>query len=667
MPAVVRATQADETGPDYREIRGEIRANSHGHDLTQPPADCYTRRMSEIAALLGRVVAGKFAIEEHVGGGAMGEVFRARHVVLDTAIALKIMRADIAKDPTFKQRFYREAKAASRLDHANSVRVIDFGVEPDGLVYLAMEFLHGHDLLSVLREEWPLPDTRIVDILVQTLAAVAVAHDLGIVHRDLKPENIMVSVGHEEDGVKPYHVKVCDFGIAKINDPRGFQSESGKALTSSGTLIGTPEYMSPEQARGDPLDARSDLYSIGIVLYQLLVGRVPFTAENALGVVLKQVTDEPVPPTQVRPGVNPRLEAICLRALKKSRDERYQSAKDMRRDLRGVFGYRPLSQGDDSGAHLPAVAPGVVDATSAATIVYAEGHAPTEPGPIGDFASKGTSDGTEVTLPIPVAHRYLGAIVGVAALALLLGAFAVVMATRAGDAREARATSDAASVSSVSSAAAANGASPVGAPVSTAATSVVAASAADPIAAAGGAASARALAPATTVAAKQAAAGAGGANAPRASAAVSSPPAATSRAAAASIGAPPVAAPPVAAPPAGDPHYNPAGAYVALGGLQRERVSESAIQSKMAALLPKLSGCYQSALMMAGAPVPGSAEIHMSIDDKGKVTAIVNAPKHPQFARCAQELLSNQSVPVSSLEGGSTMGATATQWLTLHP
>ena len=627
--------------------------------------------MSEIAALLGRVVAGKFAIEEHVGGGAMGEVFRARHVVLDTAIALKIMRPDIAKDPMFKQRFYREAKAASRLDHANSVRVIDFGVEPDGLVYLAMEFLHGRDLLSVLREEWPLPDTRIVDILVQTLAAVAVAHDLGIVHRDLKPENIMVSIGHEEDGVKPYHVKVCDFGIAKINDPRGFQSESGKALTSSGTLIGTPEYMSPEQARGDPLDARSDLYSVGIVLYQLLVGRVPFSAENALGVVLKQVTDEPVPPTQVRPGVNPRLEAICLRALKKSRDERYQSAKDMRRDLRGVFGYRPLSQGDDSGAHLPAVAPGVapgvVDATSAATIVYSEGHAPTEPGPMGDFAPKGTSDGTEVTLPIPVAHRYLGAIIGVAALALLLGAFAVVMATRNERAREARAASDAASTSS---AGAATGASPSDAPASTAAAPVVVGSAAEPIGAAGGAASARSFAPATTVAAKQAAAGAGGANAPRVSAAApasSSRAAASSAAAAAAILAAPVVAAPVAAPPAADPHYNPAGAYVALAGLQRERVSESAIQSKMAALLPKLSGCYQSALMMAGAPVPGSAEIHMSIDDKGKLTAIVNAPKHPQFARCAQDLLSNQSVPVSSLEGGSTMGATATQWLTLHP
>ena len=233
--------------------------------------------MSEIGALLGRVVAGKFTIEEHVGGGAMGEVFRARHIVLDTVIALKIMRQDIAKDAMFKERFYREAKAASRLEHPNSVRVLDFGVEPDGLVYIAMEYLHGRDLLAVLRDEWPFSDERIVDILVQTLAAVSVAHELGIVHRDLKPENIMVSVGADDDGARPYHVKVCDFGIAKLNDPRGLQTDSGKALTSSGTLIGTPEYMSPEQSRGDPLDARSDLYSIGIVLYQLLVGRVPFT------------------------------------------------------------------------------------------------------------------------------------------------------------------------------------------------------------------------------------------------------------------------------------------------------------------------------------------------------------------------------------------------------
>ena len=640
--------------------------------------------MSEIAALLGRVVAGKFAIEEHVGGGAMGEVFRARHVVLDTAIALKIMRPDIAKDPMFKQRFYREAKAASRLDHQNSVRVIDFGVEPDGLVYLAMEFLHGRDLLSVLREEWPLPDARIVDILVQTLSAVSVAHDLGIVHRDLKPENIMVSIGHEEDGVKPYHVKVCDFGIAKLNDPRGFQSESGKALTSSGTLIGTPEYMSPEQARGDPLDARSDLYSIGIVLYQLLVGRVPFSAENALGVVLKQVTDEPVPPTQVRPGVNARLEAICLRALKKSRDDRYQSAKDMRRDLRGVFGYRPASQTDESGPHLPAVAPARapadgLDASGAATIVYSDEHAATEPGDMRlspfasdapmksarsgggagvDFSSKGTSDGTEVTLPIPVAHRYLGAIVAVAGVALLLGAGAVLLASRSGDARDTTKTAASAvaadtapdtSSSSVAAGAGTGAASALPAPALPT-TSPGVTGAGRSAAAAGRAA------PGATVASKQAVA-----------AVVSAPHAgAAAQTASGTVASAPLAGPPVTTP-AVDPAYNPAGAYVVLGAMQRERVSESVMHGKMTAILPKLSGCYQSALMMAGAPVPGSAEIHMSIDDKGNVTAIVNAPKHPQFARCAQDLLANQKVPLSALEGGSTAGATVTQWLTLHP
>ena len=175
--------------------------------------------------------------------------------------------------------------------------------------------------------------------------------------------------------------------------------------------------MSPEQSRGDPLDARSDLYSVGIVLYQLLVGRVPFTAENTLGVVLKQVTDEPVPPSQVRPGVNPRLEAICLRALKKSRDERYQTAKEMRRDLRGVLGYRPNAGSDESGARLPAVAPNSADASSAITLVQAaDAEAVTEvdrskratedaaaaEGRKGDvdFAPKETSDGTELTLPI---------------------------------------------------------------------------------------------------------------------------------------------------------------------------------------------------------------------------------------------------------------------------
>ena len=165
----------------------------------------------------------------------------------------------------------------------------------------------------------------------------------------------------------------------------------------------------------------------------------------------------------------------------------------------------------------------------------------------------------------------------------------------------------------------------------------------------------RQAAPVATVASKQPVAAV--VSSPRGAGATSPPPAAPSA----------LAAAPAVATPAVDPTYNPAGAYVVLGAMQRERVSESVMHGKMTAILPKLSGCYQSALMMAGAPVPGSAEIHMSIDDKGNVTAIVSAPKHPQFARCAQDLLANQKVPVSALEGGNTTGATVTQWLTLHP
>ncbi len=607
--------------------------------------------MSEIGALLGRVVAGKFTIEEHVGGGAMGEVFRARHIVLDTVIALKIMRQDIAKDPMFKERFYREAKAASRLDHPNSVRVLDFGVESDGLVYIAMEYLHGRDLLAVLRDEWPFSDERIVDILVQTLAAVSVAHELGIVHRDLKPENIMVSIGADDEGTRPYHVKVCDFGIAKLSDPRGFQTDSGKALTSSGTLIGTPEYMSPEQSRGDPLDARSDLYSIGIVLYQLLVGRVPFTAENMLGVVLKQVTDEPVPPSQVRPGVNPRLEAICMRALKKSRDERYQTAKEMRRDLRGVLGYRPNAAGsDESGARLPAVATNGPDASSAVTLVQAadaeaitevdRSKRATEDAARGeeraDFAPKQTSDGTEVTLPIEATHRHLGAIAAVGLLALALGAAGVFLFAK----REEPSKVEAAPAGSVAPVApvAVVSQAPVEIGIPPLAVASVAPQVVPPVAP-------KVVA---SAAAKPSASVASGAKGMASASTVAAPSTSTSTSG------------------AGDPAYNPAGAYVVLGALQRERVREDVVQGKMNAALPKLSGCYRSALRMAGAAVPGSAEIHMSIDDAGNVTTFVNAPKLPQFARCAQEELAGVKIPTSALEPGSS-GATVTQWLTLHP
>ena len=302
----------------------------------------------EARDMIGRTIGGKFVIESRIGSGAMGDVFLAKHLALDTHIALKVMHEELARDPRFAERFHREARAASKLNHPNSVRVIDFG-EEKGTIYLAMELLSGRDLLKVLNEDWPVPPARIVAILSQSLGALAVAHDNGIIHRDLKPENIMIVPGKDDEGNAIDIVKVCDFGIAKISDSRSFQTEKGApALTQTGSLIGTPEYMSPEQARGDSLDPRSDLYSMGIVLYQLLCGDLPFTGENALGVVLKVVTDDPRAPSSVRSGVHAGLEAVCMKAIAKTRNDRFQTAKEMRAALRQALGHSSLPGYPDS-------------------------------------------------------------------------------------------------------------------------------------------------------------------------------------------------------------------------------------------------------------------------------------------------------------------------------
>ena len=304
------------------------------------------------ADLLGRTIGGKFLIEAILGSGAMGVVYRARQTGLDKVVAIKVMHTGLAFDKTFAARFHREAKAASRLDHPNSIRVLDFGQEPDGLLYIAMDYLDGRDLLDVINAEWPLSVARMVDILSQALSALAIAHDLGILHRDLKPENIMVLQVKGDDGRPADLIKVCDFGIAKIIEKStedGEKPERGK-LSTAGIVVGTPAYMSPEQAKGGVVDARSDIYAMGIILYQMLTMRVPFDAPTALSTLLRLLNEEPQAPSVLSSRVDPKLEAVCLKAMAKKPEDRYQSAREMRSALRAIVGLDMQSKSTLVGA-----------------------------------------------------------------------------------------------------------------------------------------------------------------------------------------------------------------------------------------------------------------------------------------------------------------------------
>jgi serine/threonine-protein kinase len=269
--------------------------------------------------LIGRSLPGGYLILELVGIGGMGRVYRAEQTNLGRTVAVKIIHPHLVGEENAAARFITEARAASRLNHPHSVGIIDFGKSPDGQLYLVMEFLRGRDLARVNYEEGPLAFRRLIDVLRQTLAALAEAHNESIIHRDLKPENIILEPVRSGGDF----VKVVDFGLAKIR-----ADTQQPSITSPGIVCGTPEYMSPEQARGDPLDARSDLYAVGVILYQLLTGRLPFEAESPTQVVLAHLTQPPQDPRQVAPDrqIPTAIVDVVLKALSKDQRDRYQDA-----------------------------------------------------------------------------------------------------------------------------------------------------------------------------------------------------------------------------------------------------------------------------------------------------------------------------------------------------
>nr|MBA3891639.1 serine/threonine protein kinase [Gemmatimonadaceae bacterium] len=274
--------------------------------------------------LVGSVVADRYYVLRKLGEGGMGQVYLAEHVRMGRKSALKVMHPGMVHDADAISRFNREAANASRISHPNVAAIYDFGETGDGLIYLAMEFVEGDALTQVVERSGALPPLRAADIIRQSSEALSAAHDMGIVHRDLKPDNIMIA--RNRDGSDC--VKVVDFGIAKSN-------EGSQKVTKTGLVVGTPEYMSPEQLAGDKLDGRSDTYSLALVAFHLLTGRLPFPSESAQESMIMRLTDRPKRLSDMRAEVEwpAELQAVMDRALERDAKARYASAAEFGRDF----------------------------------------------------------------------------------------------------------------------------------------------------------------------------------------------------------------------------------------------------------------------------------------------------------------------------------------------
>jgi serine/threonine-protein kinase len=280
-------------------------------------------RRPPVDPLIGRTIGGRYRLIQRLGSGGMSSVYLARHVLIDRLMAIKTLRRDLATDPIQRDRFIREARAVNRINHENIVEISDFRETEDGLLYLVMEYVPGESLLKAMAEG-PFSPARALDIVEQAASALARAHQMGVIHRDLKPENLLLVQRRD----RPDFVKLLDFGIAKLTDQ--------PSLTGSQQIFGTPGYIAPEYIQSANIDGRSDLYSLGVILYEMVTGALPFDYEYPGDLLIKHVTEPPIRPSLRRPGLPAPIEELVLRCLEKSPDDRFRDAFHFLEELRAV-------------------------------------------------------------------------------------------------------------------------------------------------------------------------------------------------------------------------------------------------------------------------------------------------------------------------------------------